>query len=138
MSNIHPIHQLDNILEGMATIATQKKSELELAKKAFDDIQKQIIDYCGHKEEGAAKFNTENFTITTTGKLNRSIDESKLAELQNAIPQPLFDRLFNYKPALNLRELRYIEQNEPEYYKTVSKVITTKPGKPSLKIEASK
>jgi hypothetical protein len=46
-----------------------------------------------------------------------------------------FDRVIRYKPDLSLRDLRYIEDNEPEYYRAFAGAITTKPAKTSLKVE---
>lgn len=138
MSNVHPIPQPASFLDDLSTQYAIVKSNLDKAKKAFAKVESQIIDHCGHKEEGAQSFNTEIFKITTTGKMTRTIDQSKLDELRANIPQALFNRLFTYKPTLVLREYKYIQKNEPDSFQEVSKVITAKPAKTALKVEAVK
>ena len=137
MNNIHPINQTEHTLDQLSQAYLESKQALEHNKKILTEIESEIINLCGHKEEGASTFNTEHFKVTTTGKMTRVIDEESLNVLQSKIPQPLFERLFTYTPKLNLREYRYIQQNEPEWYKEVSKSITTKPSKPSLSIKAN-
>ena len=137
MNNIHPINQTEHTLDQLSQKYIEAKQNLEHHKKILNEIECEIINLCGYKEEGASTFNTEHFKVTTTGKMSRVIDEESLNVLQSEIPQPLFERLFTYTPKLNLREYRYIQQNEPEYYKAVAKSITTKPSKPSLSIKAN-
>lgn len=90
------------------------------------------------KLEGSLTTALEFYKVTTTGKLNRALDAAKLEALRAAIPATIFDRVIRYKPDLSLRDLRYMEDNEPEYYRAFAGAITTKPAKTSLKVERLK
>jgi len=97
--------------------------------------EQDIIEVMGHKEEGAQVSTSEYFKVTTTGKLTRSIDADKLAAVQSAVPTYIFERVINYTPKVNTRELKYIRQNEPELYKYFATAITVKPAKTAVKVE---
>lgn len=114
----------------------QQKAILDAAKAKFAAIEEELIEEIGYKPEGSFTAHIDGFKITTTGRMSRRIDEKKWAELAEYIPAPLANRLIKTKLDINLRELRYIEQNEPELYKVVASAVTTRPGKPSIKVEA--
>ena len=102
----------------------------------MDNAFQCLIQAVGVKDEGTQSFNTDNYKISTTGKINRTVDAKKVEEIAQQLPEPLYNRLFKFKPSLDLKEYRYIENNEPQYHKIVSRAVTAKPAKPTLKIEA--
>lgn len=86
-------------------------------------------------EEGSAKADTDFFRVTVTQSIRRTVDADKLASMADCIPEAVGKRLFTWKPSVVLRELRYIQSNEPAIYQAVAQCITAKPGKPAVKLE---
>lgn len=87
------------------------------------------------KAEGSATVTLAGFKITTTGVMNRTVDEAALDAVRGALPAAIFERAFRYKPALDLAGLRYLQQNEPTHYAVAAQAITARPGKTSVKVE---
>jgi len=125
-----------NIIDVYANAYNEAKAEFNEAKSKMDNAFQCLIQAVGVKDEGTQSFNTDNYKISTTGKINRTVDAKKVEEIAQQLPEPLYNRLFKFKPSLDLKEYRYIENNEPQYHKIVSRAVTAKPAKPTLKIEA--
>jgi phage baseplate assembly protein W len=123
--------ELDDLLYQWALT---KKAERDAAK-ARVDVEEQILALVGSKPEGSETHETEYYRITVTGNVRRSVDAAALAAVQSEIPQAIFDRVFKYEPKLDLREMRYVQNNEPGIYSTIAQAITAKPGKPTIKVE---
>lgn len=110
------------------------KNEEYAAKKKREEYEAQILALVTVEDEGTAHTETEFYKITTTGKKSRSIDQAALSAVQERVPEAIFNRVITYKPGIDLKQLRYIESNEPEIYSALAEAITVKPGKPTLKI----
>lgn len=119
-------------LDELGTMLSMAKAAEKKAVDHRKQVEELIIDIIGAEVEGSFTLTGDHYQVTTIGKLTRSIDAAKLPDIQSKIPQPLYERLFTYKPSLNLKELRYIQNNEPEYYEIVSEAITTKPAKTAV------
>lgn len=81
---------------------------------------------------------TERFgalKVSITNKLTRSVDQGALVKVAGQIPDAIGQRLFRWSADVNLRELRYLQANEPAIAATVSACITTKPAKPAVSVE---
>lgn len=135
LASIQP--QLDKGTTLLALIEeyNYKRATLDAAKRAFDDIENQLTVEVGAKEEGSFTAHIGDFKVTTTGRLNRKVDERKLMEIASALPTALANRLVKTKHEINLKEFRYIENNEPELFKIVAEAVTTTPAKTSIKVE---
>lgn len=112
------------------------KAQLDRAKELLAEAEAEVISLVGHKDEGSFNCTVDDrFKVTTTGKINRRLLPS-FKDIRAQIPPALLSRLVRTKEELNTRELKFIEQNEPDIYKFIAQAIEIKPGKPSLKIEA--
>lgn len=81
---------------------------------------------------------TERFgslKVSITNKLTRSVDQAALVKVAGQIPDAIGQRLFRWSADVNLRELRYLQANEPAIAATVSACITTKPAKPAVSVD---
>lgn len=85
--------------------------------------------------EGSSKFDAGQLRVTITTSLRRKIDPERLAQIAPSIPEAIGKRLIKWEPALVLRELRYIESNDPELYTILAYAFEAKPGKPAIKVE---
>lgn len=114
----------------------QAKQRLDDAKNLFLAIEAELTEEVGHKEEGSFSCYIDGFKVTTVGRVTRKLDEKQWAKIAPEVGERLANRLVKTKYDINLRELRYIENNEPEVFKQVATAITSKPSKPSIKVEA--
>lgn len=123
--------QLDQLAYQLTQAATEEKA----ARERRIALEEQIDAIMGHKEEGAFHLETDYYKLTTTGRITRTIDEKVLSAIRDEIPDAIFDRLFKWKPSLVLKEMHYIQRNEPDLYEALSQAITAKPAKTAVKIE---
>lgn len=122
-------------LDQLGAAWLQAKAEEAEANKRRVAIEEQIVARVGVKDEGTFSASTSHFKFSTTGRVTRTLDADALHGLDAVIPAAILQRLVEYKPSLRLAELRYIENNEPDYYRAFSKALTVKPAKPGVKIE---
>jgi hypothetical protein len=112
------------------------KAQLDQAKAVFANAEKDLIAIVGHKEEGSFTTQIDDlFKVTTTGKVTRKLIPESLEKIRKDIPAPLLERLIRTEERLNVRELKFIQNNEPEFYRFLSPAIESKPGKPGVKVE---
>jgi len=106
-----------------------KKEEVQANKKRVG-IEDELIALLGAKEEGSETHDVEDFKIAITGRLNRKVDWDVFDKL--GIPtevQPV-----KVKRELDLKGLRYLEDNEPSTYKKLAKAMTVEPAKTSVTV----
>ena len=106
-----------------------------MAKEQVEAAEQALLAAVPCELEGALTTESAFYKITTTGKLTRTLETDKIGALRAVIPAAIFDRVIRFKPDLSLRDLRYLEDNEPEYYRAFAEAITTKPAKTSVKVE---
>ena len=87
-----------------------------------------------NKPEGSSTLKQGSYKITLTAKLNRTLDADAYHAIVDQIPVDL--RPVRYKAELDLKGIRYLENNEPDTYALIAPCITTKPAKTSVKVEA--
>lgn len=125
-------------MEHNAYKLAQELEQIAESQKILNDrkyeIEKILIEICGTKEEGSKTTKINNLSMTSTTKKTRSVS-SKITELKDVIPEALYNRVITFKPSLNLSEYRYVMNNEPEYFKLLSKYVTEKDAKPSIKVK---
>ena len=120
-------------IEQLANDWRESKRTEENARDARLRIEQEILGQTGCKEEGSQTHDAGDYKITVTGKLNRKLNADKWREIEDSIPEAL--RPVEYKPSLDARGLRYLENNEPDIYRQVCQAIETKPAKPSITIK---
>lgn len=87
------------------------------------------------KDEGTVSESTEQYKVAVTYSLRRSVDEAALGAVRKDLPPALFNRVFRFKPEISVRDLRYVESNEPGLYAIAAQAIVSKPAKPSVRVE---
>ncbi len=101
----------------------------EQAKQARLTAELELLAALGPlKPEGTNRFTDPRYKITVTTKLSREIDFEKYEAL--SLPEPL--RFVDYVAKINLTKLRHIEAVDPSL---ITSCVTTKPTKPSIKVE---
>jgi hypothetical protein len=123
-----------NIEAAAAALVAAKQAEAvaTAARLAAEDA---LIALLPAKPEGTVSEAAGGFKVAVTFGMRRSVDEAALGAVRGQLPPALFARLFRFKPEVSVRDLRYVECNEPELYAIAAQAITTKPSKPSVKVE---
>lgn len=112
------------------------KAHLKTAQQICSEAESALIAAIGHKDEGSLTIHVDDkWKVTTTGKINRTVSGQIWDEVKGKIPAPLANRLVRFKPEVNLKELRYVELNEPEWFAIIAPAITAKPAKPALEVK---
>jgi hypothetical protein len=88
----------------------------------------------GLKEEGSFGVEGDDYKITTTQPLTRTVDAKLAQDIYRQLPKDLADGIFTWKPSLNLRLYRELSKYQPDYHAAISRAIVTKPGKPQVKV----
>ena len=114
----------------------EAKFAMDAAKVALADAEDKVIELVGLKgDEGSQSTKTEWFKVTTTAKLNRSLIQDALADVQSQVPQAIYEQVIQYKPSLSLAGLRACEKANPDAYRAFCQAIVTKPAKASVKVD---
>jgi len=122
--------------ENLTELAAQWLSAKDAEKRIRDkrvEIEKEIMMITGCKEEGSKTHQAGDYKITVTGKLTRKLDVPKWNDVEEKIPEAL--RPVTYKPTLDTKGLRYLEDNEPDVFRIIADAIETKPAKPTITIK---
>jgi|TARA_Y100000310_G_scaffold299273_1_gene333984 hypothetical protein len=104
------------------------------AKRIRIEWEEAIIAKMGAHEEGALTIQSDYYKITTTGKVSRTLDQSKVPELIAELPEALAAKLFKVEFKLNTKLLKSLPDTNPEMAKKVSAAITAKPGKTTVSV----
>jgi hypothetical protein len=106
------------------------KNDETAANKRRIEIEAELVNFLDCKTEGATSHQIGPYKVTLTGKLNRKVDWDLVENL--GISTELTP--VKYKPELELKGVRYLEDNEPELFKTFSKAMTIEPAKTSVTV----
>ena len=104
-----------------------KAKELEAsAREKRVQIEQQLIEAIGAKEEGATTQSGNFFKVTTTGKLTRKLD----VQAFNRIAAQLGEHApVKTTVSLDVRKLKKLAVDEPALFSMMLDVIETKPAK---------
>lgn len=111
-------------------LAKAKKLEASAREKRVQ-IEQQLIDAIGAKEEGATTQAGNFFKVTTTGKLTRKLDIKAF----NAIASQLGEHApVKTTVSLDVRKLKTLAVDEPALFSMMLDVIETKPAKTAVTV----
>lgn len=126
--------QIDELLSAI-THHEAAKANLDRARAVMAEAEGELLTLLGHKPEGSfTVVVNDQWKVTTTGKLNRKLLPN-FAAIRSQIPPALLNRLVRTKEELNVRELKFIENNEPEIYAYLAQAIEIKPAKASVEVK---
>ena len=111
-------------------LAKAKKLEASAREKRVQ-IEQQLIEAIGAKEEGATTQAGNFFKVTTTGKLTRKLDVKAF----NAIAAQLGEHApVKTTVSLDVRKLKTLAVDEPALFSMMLDVIETKPAKTAVTV----
>lgn len=97
--------------------------------------EQALVELMPAKTEGSVSMKGGEFKVSITYAMNRTVDAPALASVEDSIAPALLEQAIAYKPSLVLAGLRYLQNNEPDAYAILAQAITSKPAKPSVKVE---
>ena len=115
----------------VADLRAAKMAE-ETAKKNRIDIENKILALYATPDGGEGTHNDEEFSIAW--KLTRTVDAEALSaefEMLGANVQ----KAFRWKPEVDLRQLRALQDLDAAAYAEAAKFFTSKPAKPSVTLK---
>jgi len=126
-----PADQLNQLA---ATYLTEK-AKLAAQQRAVRDAEDALIKHVGTKDEGSFTVHSDRYKVTTTQSVTRKVEPSLAKQLYDQIPRDLYAGLFDWKPSLSVKVYREVEKYQPEVFDLVSKAVTSKASKPSVKVD---
>jgi hypothetical protein len=121
-------------LDDLAAEHLAAKQAVAEANARLQAINDRIVEIVGTKDEGSFSIEGGAYKITTTQPLTRSVNKTTAQDVYRQLPQDLANGVFDWKPSLNLKLYRELEKYQPDYHALISKAVTTKPGKPQVKV----
>lgn len=131
------ISNLPSAIERAAAALARAKAEESVAQKARLQAESALIALISDPlpTEGTTHVDAGTYKVTVRTSVSRSVDQDKLREIAASIPEAIGNRLFRWKADIEMRELRYLQSNEPGMYSVLAEAITAKPAKPSVSVE---
>lgn len=126
---------MSNIDQLIADVETMKILE-ERYRRLRLDAEQKLIAAVESKPEGSVTVRGAAYKATVTFGITRSVDQAALSAVWNTLPEGIRN-VFPVKHGIDLKELRHWQNNNPdEYARYIAPVVTAKPAKPSVRIEA--
>jgi len=126
----------DMTTEALTTEWWSASQSLELLKARELELRKELFArQFPNPVEGSAENKVplgDGWILQADHKINRTLDDAVVSALMKADnTRPLAEKVFRYKPELNLKEFKGLS---PEDRKVIADAVTEKPGTPALKI----
>lgn len=109
-----------------------KQAEADFKKRRIA-LEEEIARRIATKDEGAEHVQTELFKVTITSKLTRALDEKEWDRIKQNVPDGMSP--VRYKPELDLKKFRAIEAANPALFAMVSRAVSARPAKATVKVE---
>ena len=110
-----------------------KRIEEEANKKRLE-VEKTILSYIEGKEEGTVTKKTNYYKISVIYGIDRKVDSEIASSLSSELGDE-YERIFKWEAKIDIKEMRFLVEKKPDVYALVAKAMTSKPKKPSFKIE---
>ena len=117
-------------IEMVADKIMELKRREEIAKTERATLEDLLAKEISDRVEGTVSLTAGNYKVTVTSKLTRTLDYPAYQAIENDIPEGV--RCVRFKPELDLKKLRAMDAVRPGFS---AAFITTKPARPSVKVE---
>lgn len=102
------------------------------AANSRKEIEERIAQLIEMREEGVSTQETERFKVKATSKLNRTLDSDSLQDQWKNLPESVRSCV-KWKPSLDTTSFRSLSATDEAI---LSQHMTTKPAKPTFKVES--
>lgn len=120
-------------IEALAADWIETKKAINAAQKKLLAIDNQLIEALGAQEEGAETHEVGDLKVVITGKLTRTLDPIAWDSVKNRIDHAMWP--VATKVAIDLKGVRYLQNNEPDIWKQINTAFTTKPAKTAVAVK---
>ena len=104
------------------------------AKEARLAIEEKLVALVEKKEEGTISKKGDYYKLSVTFGIDRKVDSDIARSLAIQLGDE-YERIFKWEAKIDTKEMRFLIDKKPEVYALCARAITSKPRKPSLKIE---
>lgn len=111
------------------------KSAERAAQTERIEVEIELIQRLGAREEGSQTHDAGPYKITVTGKLTYKADVPELLTLADRLPEHL--RPIKTETKLDEAGAKYLRANEPELWRLIAPAIEIKPAKTALIVKES-
>lgn len=124
--------------DALASLSAAKDAEAA-AVAARLNAEADLLAIVGElPDEGTTRQADGALVAVIRTSLRRSVNTEALTRIAPKIPEAIGKRLLRWKPELDTKELRYVQNNEPQVYALLAEAIQVKPAKPSITLEVAK
>ena len=103
-------------------------------RRALEDAMAPLVD--NGKEAGTSNAEAGDYKVKVERKLDYKVDMAGLSRVIDKLPEAVRDRLIRTKVEVDVKELKFLRNNEPEIYQIASNAVTVKPARPSFSVSA--
>ena len=108
------------------------KCKEEAANAERVAIEELLIKFLDTKSEGSVTTKMDDFSVTVTCRINRSISDDGIVAIKAMIPEDM--QPLKTKVELDAKGLEWLRVNQPTYYRVAADYVTSKPAKPGFKV----
>ena len=114
---------------------------IELKERSYDineeirKVEGKIIDLMGHNTEGTRTIQMDGMSISTVGKVTRTVDQKKLKDIWANLPEFVRKDVIKFKPTINLANYRELRNIDEELWYQLNTAIVSKPAKTAVSIK---
>lgn len=127
---------MTTLSQACAALAAATEARIE-AQRVEDDAKDAVRAFMPmERAEGAVSAREDDWKATVNYVVNRTVDQAMVATmLADDKFRWAVQRLFPVKFGLDAKEMKFFQNNEPQFYAQLARAITAKPGKPQVKVE---
>ena len=106
------------------------------ANEALKKAKEELLPLLGRiPSEGTKRVPVNDKVVVVQTRLTRRLDAHKAERARRKLPNEVANRVLPVTYKLSLRDLRYLEKNNPTQYAIVRKAFTATKATPSIKVE---
>jgi hypothetical protein len=123
-------------LDALAFAYAAAKADEDRAIERRRALAMQIQAFTGHTAEGQKTYEANGWKVAIKAPVITSMDWKKWQLVRENITPSLWP--IEIKTVLDEKGVKYLKDNEPEIYLTLSECLTTKPGAVQITVTAPK
>lgn len=110
----------------------QAKAEETRAADLRKELAALIQNMTGHTAESSKTYKDGDWKVSIKQPVNRTMDWAAWEIVKKDIPEEFWP--IEMKPCIDEKGVKWIKDNDPEIYQTLSGAMTTKPGAVSVTV----
>ena len=116
----------------------QAQALFDVSKERLEKARAELIVLVSTKKEGSTKKTIGKFDVTTVGKMIYKVEVDELDDVEEKLPEDVFEKLFAFKADVRVKYLKELREHNKKLYKIASKCISSTPAKDTLTIKEKK